>query len=73
MNLANRGDSGVQILSWYHRQFWRAAENRYIKNKQTEVLLHTGLADYFMGRWSGGMVLNNCFGEGVKQVTFYSF
>ncbi|XP_061186244.1 NACHT and WD repeat domain-containing protein 2-like [Saccostrea echinata] len=51
--LVSRGDSGIQILSWYHRQFWEAAENRYTKDESTRLQLHTGLADYFLGRWAG--------------------
>ncbi|XP_062599748.1 NACHT domain- and WD repeat-containing protein 1-like, partial [Saccostrea cucullata] len=50
--LVNRGDSGIQILSWYHRQFWEAAEDRYTKDESTQHQLHTGLADYFLGRWA---------------------
>lgn len=51
--LVNRGDSGVQIMGWYHRQFWEAAEDRYTKDKDTCQRLHVGIADYFAGRWSG--------------------
>lgn len=51
--LVNRGDSGVQIMGWYHRQFWEAAQDRYTKDKDTCQRLHAGIADYFMGRWSG--------------------
>lgn len=57
--LVNRGDSGVQIMGWYHRQFWEAAEDRYTKDKDTCQRLHVGIADYFAGRWSGGKK-NNC-------------
>lgn len=57
----NRGDSGVQIMGWYHRQFWEAAQDRYTKDKDTCQRLHAGIADYFMGRWSGGQKNNYYF------------
>ena len=54
--LVSRGDSGIQIMSWYHRQFWEAAEDRYTSDPAVNHVLHTGIADYFLGRWAGGKI-----------------
>nr|XP_022300895.1 NACHT and WD repeat domain-containing protein 2-like [Crassostrea virginica] len=51
--LVSHGDSGIQIMSWYHRQFWEAAEDRYTSDPAVNHVLHTGIADYFLGRWAG--------------------
>ena len=54
--LVSRGDSGIQIMSWYHRQFREAAEDRYTSDPAVNHVLHTGIADYFLGRWAGGKI-----------------
>ena len=54
--LVSRGDSGIQIMSWYHRQFWEAAEDRYTSDPAVNHVLHTGIAEYCMGRSAGGKI-----------------
>eukprot|EP00026_Physarum_polycephalum_P000396 Phypoly_transcript_00397.p1 GENE.Phypoly_transcript_00397~~Phypoly_transcript_00397.p1 ORF type:complete len:1410 (+),score=214.43 Phypoly_transcript_00397:632-4231(+) len=56
--LIERGSSGAIVYRWYHRQFWEAAENRYLKNEKGEhgvskrEARHIDLANYFDGKWS---------------------
>ena len=59
--LTRRGDgSGVELVSWYHRQFWeaaeawlfRAAEDGAATKLQKQQQRHAELADYFAGRWA---------------------
>ena len=58
--LTRRGDgSGVELVSWYHRQFWEAAEAWLFRAAEdgaaTKLLKqqrHAELADYFAGRWA---------------------
>jgi hypothetical protein len=55
--LTRRGDgSGSELVSWYHRQFWEAAEARLFANEDGEEIKqqrHKELADYFEGTWAG--------------------
>ena len=59
--LTRRGDgSGVELVSWYHRQFWEAAEAWLFRAAEGGAAIklqkqqrHAELADYFAGRWAG--------------------
>ena len=51
----SRGTDGVLVNTWYHRQFFEVARERYIR-PENEVKLHEVLAQYFLGKWSGGVV-----------------
>jgi hypothetical protein len=55
--LTRRGDgSGSELVSWYHRQFWEAAEVRLFATEKGEAIKqqrHKELADYFEGTWAG--------------------
>ena len=51
-----RGADGVRVLNWYHRQFIEAARERYCQNEEKLAYLHSGLAEFFSGTWSGGML-----------------
>jgi len=55
--LTRRGDgSGSELVSWYHRQFWEAAEARLFATEHGEEIKqqrHKELADYFEGTWAG--------------------
>jgi hypothetical protein len=55
--LTRRGDgSGSELVSWYHRQFWEAAEARLFPTENGEAIKqqrHKELADYFEGTWAG--------------------
>ena len=58
--LTRRGDgSGVELVSWYHRQFWEAAEAWLFRAAEGGAAIklqkqqrHAELADYFAGRWA---------------------
>jgi hypothetical protein len=53
--LTRRGDgSGAELVSWYHRQFWEAAQAWLFEGHEgIRELRHAELADYFSGAWSG--------------------
>ena len=51
-----RGADGVRVLNWYHRQFIEAARERCCQNEEKLAYLHSGLAEFFSGTWSGGML-----------------
>ncbi|KAJ8304435.1 hypothetical protein KUTeg_018018 [Tegillarca granosa] len=53
--LVERGIDGLRVIFWYHRQFIRAATERYCSDKELNILLHKGLADFFSGTWSSGV------------------
>ena len=61
--LSRRGDgSGHQLVSWYHRQFWEAAEDycfagEGVGDQDTTGFVsraerHQQLTDYFSGKWA---------------------
>ncbi|KAJ1477021.1 hypothetical protein T484DRAFT_1822731 [Baffinella frigidus] len=54
--LSRRGDgSGVELLSWYHRQFWEACE-AYCFNVRTTFTRrkrYRELVEYYSGKWAG--------------------
>ena len=61
--LSRRGDgSGHQLVSWYHRQFWEAAEDYCFAGEGvgdqdttgfvTRTERHQQLTDYFSGKWA---------------------
>ena len=51
--LIERGADGTQVVFWYHRQFIKAAQARYLKDgKATKI--HANMSDYFLGKWSDG-------------------
>ncbi|XP_077984832.1 NACHT domain- and WD repeat-containing protein 1-like [Glandiceps talaboti] len=52
--LVDRGADGVRVISWYHRQFKEAAQQRYLPDQKTRQLLHANIADFFLGIWSDG-------------------
>ena len=52
--LVERGTDGVAAYSWYHRQFWEAAERRYLCDEQTTTVARRAIADYFDGLWVAG-------------------
>ncbi|XP_060587443.1 NACHT domain- and WD repeat-containing protein 1-like isoform X3 [Ruditapes philippinarum] len=52
--LVDRSADGVRVMSWYHRQFMEAAENRYCNDVTLNEKLHASLADFFSGRWANG-------------------
>ena len=53
--IVSRGADGVLVNNWYHRQFIETARERYIK-PENEAKIHAILAEYFLGRWSGGIL-----------------
>lgn len=55
--LTFRGDgSGVELVSWYHRQFWEAAKewlfHRQDGGSEQLRFRHVQMADYFEGKWA---------------------
>ena len=63
--LVERGTDGVSAYGWYHRQFWEAAEQRFLDQSPGGADDVAGyfrqracaaIADYFDGRWSDGKV-----------------
>lgn len=54
--LVERGTNGVSAYSWYHRQFWETAEDRYLDQPSGPFRLkaHEAIADYFEGKWADG-------------------
>ena len=52
--VVSRGADGVLVNTWYHRQFIETARERYVR-PDNEVEVHEVLADYFLGKWSGGV------------------
>ena len=46
--IVHRGAAGGTIVvSWYHRQFWEAALERYCLDTEGKRLLHRNMAEYF--------------------------
>lgn len=52
--IVSRGADGVLVNTWYHRQFIETARERYVR-PENEAKVHEVLADYFLGKWSGGV------------------
>ena len=52
--IVSRGADGVLVNNWYHRQFIETARERYLK-PDIATKIHETLADYFLGKWSGGV------------------
>lgn len=50
-----RGDSGVLVNNWYHRQFIETATERYLESDVEKLKYHKLIADYFLGTWSNGV------------------
>ncbi|XP_060071031.1 NACHT domain- and WD repeat-containing protein 1-like [Ylistrum balloti] len=49
--IVERGSDGISVMNWYHRQFKETADNRYCGLQEVEQV-HTGLADFFNGKWA---------------------
>ncbi|XP_072034434.1 NACHT domain- and WD repeat-containing protein 1-like [Amphiura filiformis] len=47
---------GKRVVSWYHRQFWEASEERYLKKDTNKVDRHRLLAEMYMGEYSEGTI-----------------
>eukprot|EP00735_Rhodelphis_limneticus_P010099 TRINITY_DN2918_c0_g1::TRINITY_DN2918_c0_g1_i3::g.4348::m.4348 TRINITY_DN2918_c0_g1::TRINITY_DN2918_c0_g1_i3::g.4348 ORF type:complete len:2265 (+),score=833.61,sp/Q149M9/NWD1_HUMAN/29.79/4e-82,MBT/PF02820.13/1.8e-14,MBT/PF02820.13/30,MBT/PF02820.13/0.24,MBT/PF02820.13/5.3e-16,MBT/PF02820.13/1e-12,WD40/PF00400.27/5.9e-12,WD40/PF00400.27/18,WD40/PF00400.27/8.4,WD40/PF00400.27/5.5e-06,WD40/PF00400.27/4.3e-11,AAA_16/PF13191.1/4.8e-11,NACHT/PF05729.7/7.4e-10,EF-hand_6/PF13405.1/0.0003,EF-hand_5/PF13 len=52
--MVERGADGVNVLAWYHRQFWETVEARYFSNQENETAAHNALAEYFSGTYYAG-------------------
>ena len=46
--LAQRYVDSKNVFTWYHRQFWEAAEERYLNNETKKRMYHSALADIFI-------------------------
>ncbi|XP_078380408.1 uncharacterized protein LOC144663367 [Oculina patagonica] len=44
---------GTPVLSWYHRQFREAAEERFVSDPEVRKARHSAIAEYFVGQWAG--------------------
>eukprot|EP00736_Rhodelphis_marinus_P005781 Rmarinus@m.16262 len=51
--LVVRGASGTAVLSWYHRQFVDAAQEKFLCSSEMRVVRHVEIGEYFSGRWYG--------------------
>jgi WD40 repeat protein len=51
--LVERGSDGARVSFWYHRQFIEVSRERYLL-EQESVKVHSNMAEYFQGTWSGG-------------------
>lgn len=45
----------VRSFFWYHRQFFEAANSRYLSDKAFKKEIHGLMADYYLGTWYGVM------------------
>ncbi|CAH1788164.1 unnamed protein product [Owenia fusiformis] len=52
--IVDRGADGVTVMYWYHRQFVEAAGERYCSNPDEVRLMHSNIADFFLGKWQDG-------------------
>ena len=50
-----REANGQIVFYWYHRQFIDVVNQRYLTQLQHRQYIHSILADYFMGKWGGGV------------------
>ena len=48
MYLVERQVDGKTVYTWYHRQFWEAADERYLSEREERRFLHSILADLFI-------------------------
>ena len=75
--LTRRGDgSGVELVSWYHRQFLEAAAAWLFESVRVGELIkqqrHKELADYFDGKWAGKCKpYSDALKERVQQPQFF--
>ena len=46
--LAQRHVDGKNVFAWYHRQFFEAAQKRYLGDAEQVKLYHSALADIFI-------------------------
>ncbi|CAL1530131.1 unnamed protein product [Lymnaea stagnalis] len=53
--LSYRDSDGVTVSTWHHDSFARAVKLRYLADRETVSLVHSNLADYFLGMWAGRM------------------
>ena len=53
--LSEREADGLNVINWYHRQFIEASRQRYFKNVTFASIIHSNLADYFIGTYGGGI------------------
>ena len=51
--LVERGSDGARVSFWYHRQFIEVSRERYLQ-QQKLLKVHSNMAEYFQGTWSGG-------------------
>ena len=47
---------GKRVVTWYHRQFWEASEERYLKEVSDKKDRHRLLAEMYMGEYSEGTI-----------------
>ena len=52
--IVERSADDILVLFWYHRQFIEATKERYLKDPTFSKMIHTTMAEYFLGRWGGG-------------------
>ena len=53
--LSDSEADGVSVVNWYHRQFKEAALQRYFQTEYDVKYFHSMMADFFLGKWGGGI------------------
>ncbi|XP_033763365.1 uncharacterized protein LOC117344647 [Pecten maximus] len=49
--LVDKEVDDTRVFFWYHRQFYEAAEKRYLSDSEFSKEVHSLLADYYLGTW----------------------
>uniref|UniRef100_A0A1I8HEY0 NACHT domain-containing protein n=1 Tax=Macrostomum lignano TaxID=282301 RepID=A0A1I8HEY0_9PLAT len=51
--LVEREADNIRVVFWYHRQFIEVAQEYFLSDEKTRRDIHSIMADYFLGLWSG--------------------
>ncbi|OWF43078.1 NACHT and WD repeat domain-containing protein 2-like [Mizuhopecten yessoensis] len=49
--LVDKEVDDTRVFFWYHRQFYEAAEKRYLSDSKFSMEVHSLLADFYLGTW----------------------
>ncbi|XP_059172229.1 NACHT and WD repeat domain-containing protein 2-like isoform X2 [Physella acuta] len=52
MFLSYRDADGVTVTMWHHDSFIHAVNSRYLGDEAVVTLVHSNIADYFLGTWA---------------------
>ncbi|ESN98483.1 hypothetical protein HELRODRAFT_84554, partial [Helobdella robusta] len=51
--IVEREANGVSVIYWYHNKFLQVCKRRYLSNVTFSRYIHTLLAHFYLGTWSG--------------------